>query len=118
MPSICSDFSSQAYLWDDLFTSLVNAPWWRILSFGVFLYLGQWFFFAMLYWKFNNESIVGCNKSMLLSFTDAFILSVDSESTIGFGNYAVESECAPGIFVLVLQVCRASPAFTNVMFSI
>ena len=94
----------QAYLWKDLFTSLVDAPWWRILVFGAFLYIFLWNLFALLYWNFNNESVIGCNKSMLVTFTDAFLLSIDSQTTIGFGNYAVESDCYPGIFILVLQV--------------
>ena len=43
---------------------------------------------------------------MLVSFTDAFLLSIDSQTTIGFGNYAVDSDCVPGIFILVIQVCN------------
>ena len=87
-----------------MFTSLVDAPWWRILIFGAALYLSLWLIFAILYWDFNNESVIGCNKSMLVSFTDAFLLSIDSQTTIGFGNYAVDSDCVPGIFILVIQV--------------
>ena len=94
---------AQAYLWTDLFTSLVDAHWGRILLFGAVLYVGQWFAFAFLYWTFNNESIMGCHTSRLVTFFDAFLLSIDSESTIGFGNYAVDSDCQPGIVVLVFQ---------------
>ncbi len=76
--------------------------------FGIVLYVGMWLFFALLFWKFNRETVPGCKKSMLNSFGDAFILSITSETTIGYGNYSVESECLPGIIVLALEVRLAS----------
>ena len=94
----------QAYLWTDLFTSLVDAPWWRILAFGAALYISLWTGFGVLYWNFDNDTITGCKHPQLVTFADAFLLSIDSGTTIGFGNYAVESDCWPGIFILVLQV--------------
>lgn len=42
---------------------------------------------------------------MLVTYADAFLLSIDAQTTIGFGNYAVDSDCAPGILILVVQVC-------------
>jgi Na+/phosphate symporter len=57
-------------------------------------------FVGLLYWSVMNlsEEVVAkvedsCHK--LKSFSDAFLLSIDSQTTIGFGNYSVDSYCKP-----------------------
>ena len=94
----------QAYLWSDLFTSLVDAHWRRILSLGALVYIFVWVLFGILYWSVMNFSVEieeSCHK--LKSFSDAFLLSIDTQTSIGFGNYSVDSDCTPGIYILVLQ---------------
>ena len=94
----------QAYLWQDLFTSLVDAHWTRILSVGATMYLLLWLFFALLYWTVVNLSEhldVNCHN--LKTFSDAFLLSLDTQTTIGFGNYSVDSDCNPAVYILVVQ---------------
>ena len=39
----------------------------------------------------------------MLGFLDAFLLSIDTQTTIGFGNYAVDSSCVHAVVILVLQ---------------
>lgn len=63
----------------DPFTTIVDAPWWRILGLGASVYLGVWLFFGALYWTFNSQNLSTCHKSELETFMDAFLLSLDSQ---------------------------------------
>jgi hypothetical protein len=87
----------------DMFTTLIDAPWWKLLASGAAMYIGVWLSFAILYWNFNNEDVPFCQKSELDTFMDALLLSIDSQTTIGFGNYSVDSDCFPGVIVLIFQ---------------
>jgi potassium inwardly-rectifying channel subfamily J, other len=111
----------QAYLWSDLFTSLVDAHWRRILTLGALVYIFVWVLFGLLYLSVMDSSEGGEDSCHTLkNFYDAFLLSIDTQTTIGFGNYSVDSDCKPGIYILVLQ-CLVSvlldAAYMGLIFS-
>ena len=84
------------------------------------LYVSLWFTFGVLYFVFNNERLPGCKPSQVLGFVDAILLSIDTQTTIGFGNYSVDSSCAHAVGILVLQ-CLVSilvdAAFVGLLFT-
>mmetsp|Transcript_55841 Transcript_55841/g.132515 ORF Transcript_55841/g.132515 Transcript_55841/m.132515 type:complete len:402 (+) Transcript_55841:222-1427(+) len=102
----------RAYLWYDLFTSLVDSRWRRIFYFGTALYCSIWVGFAFLYAIALGE--FGCMSEEVVTLMDALLLSIDAQTTIGFGNYAIESECTGAVFVLIVQ-CLLS-TFCNAAF--
>ncbi len=112
----------EAYLWKDLFTSLVDAHWRRTLILGAFLYIFSWTSFGLLYWVVMSSSEgtenEGCRQ--LGSYAEAFLLSIDAQTTIGFGNYSVNSECTLAVYILVFQ-CLVSilldAAYTGLIFA-
>jgi hypothetical protein len=112
----------EAYLWKDLFTSLVDAHWRRTLLLGAFLYILSWTSFGLLYWIVMNNAGGTENDScrQFGSYAEAFLLSIDAQTTIGFGNYAVNSECTLAVYILVLQCLVAiilDAAYTGLIFA-
>ena len=89
----------------DNFTTLINFPWWLIILMFCTIYILSWFFFGVFWFViayadggFNNTCIGG-----VTDFSSAFLLSIETQVTIGYGNLHVVQGCSWGIFVLVFQ---------------
>jgi potassium inwardly-rectifying channel subfamily J len=93
----------RSYFMQDMFTTALDAPWSYVLLLGAVLYISMWIFFGLLYFFFNNARLPGCQPSQVLHLMDAFLLSIDTQTTIGFGNYAVDSDCVHAVVILVVQ---------------
>jgi len=110
----------RSHIAQDIFTTFCDAPWIYVLGGGAILYVSMWMTFGILYYIFNNGNLPGCKPSQVLSFLDAFLLSIDTQTTIGFGNYAVDSSCVHAVVVLTLQ-CLCSTfvdaAFMGALFA-
>ncbi|XP_062504138.1 G protein-activated inward rectifier potassium channel 2-like [Corticium candelabrum] len=89
----------------DLFTTLLHLPWhWLILAFGA-VYMLSWIGFALIWWalsaaKGSDERPCTTNVH---NFSTAFLLSVETQTTIGFGDVIISSSCSVGLIVLSLQ---------------
>ncbi|XP_030751688.1 G protein-activated inward rectifier potassium channel 3-like isoform X2 [Sitophilus oryzae] len=102
----------------DIFTTLVDAQWrWTLLVFAM-NFLLSWLLFALIWWlivfthgdlnieeqNFNNTEppappcIVGVH-----GFTSAFLFSLETQHTIGFGTRSATEECPEAIFVMCVQ---------------
>ena len=97
-------FQMFGYLTDG-FTTLINSPWWVIILFFCLLYLISWLLFAGVWTlvayvdgHFNNTCLNNVHD-----FSSAFLFSVETEMTIGYGNKFIASDCGWGIFILILQ---------------
>ena len=90
----------------DNFTTLVNAPWWLVILIFSAAYVLSWVFFAGI-WMLT-EFVEGSvnNRTCTTSVTDfnsAFLLSLETQVTIGYGNVNVAESCTLGSFVLIIQ---------------
>ena len=89
----------------DNFTTLVNAPWWLVILIFSAAYVLSWVFFAGI-WMFT-EYLEGLNNrtctTSVTDFNSAFLLSLETQVTIGYGNVNVAEGCALGSFVLIIQ---------------
>ena len=99
--------SPQSYLsyGRDLFTSVINAQWYIILPFFFacytisFLIFGcAWTALAYSYPDGNMTCVHNVND-----FSSAFLFSVETQTTIGYGFRYPSSGCGAGILLLVFQ---------------
>lgn len=89
----------------DGFTTLINLKWYWIILVFVAMYLLSWLFFGCVWTAVayvNGRYNGSCIKNVY-DFSTAFLFSVETQTTIGFGNKFVKGACNWGIFVIVLQ---------------
>ncbi|CAG2172516.1 unnamed protein product [Oppiella nova] len=105
------DRRSKRYL-QDLFTTMVDIQWrWNLLVFAMGFIL-SWLGFSVLWWlicfshsdfdNLDNESWKPCVMNVK-SFTSAFLFSIETQHTIGYGSRYTTEECPEAIFVMCLQ---------------
>lgn len=89
----------------DGFTTLLNAEWYWVIPIFCALYILSWLVFAGIWTavaytngQYNGTCVVG-----VVDFSTAFLFSIETQTTIGFGNKYVTGSCTGGIFVIVLQ---------------
>ena len=89
----------------DGFTTLINSRWSVVILFFCALYVVSWLVFGCVWTliaygsdRYNSTCIVNVQD-----FSSAFLFSVETEVTIGYGNKYVASDCHVGIFFVVLQ---------------
>lgn len=101
----------------DLFTTLVDLRW--RLSFFIFtlVYVVNWLFFGFLWWLIalirgdllhsDEEGWTPCVEN-LNSFVSAFLFSIETETTIGYGYRVITEKCPEGIILLMVQAILGS----------
>ncbi|XP_065353716.1 ATP-sensitive inward rectifier potassium channel 12-like isoform X1 [Cloeon dipterum] len=96
----------------DIFTTLVDAQWrWTLLVFALNFVL-SWLAFALVWFTIaaahgdlkpvEQRPNITCVSSMD-SFTAAFLFSVETQHTIGYGARFISEECPEAIFVMCVQ---------------
>lgn len=101
----------QRYL-QDLFITLVDIQWrWNLLIFSMGFII-TWLVFAVIWWLINysHGDFLHMNDTNwepcvhnIKSFTSAFLFSLETQHTIGYGSRYVNEECPEAVFVLCLQ---------------
>ncbi|XP_061080033.1 inward rectifier potassium channel 2-like [Conger conger] len=92
----------QRYL-ADIFTTCVDIRWrWMMLIFCL-SFLLSWLFFGCAFWLVaifygSQKCVANVN-----SFTSAFLFSVETQTTIGYGYHYVTEECPVAVFMVVFQ---------------
>ncbi|XP_037946346.1 G protein-activated inward rectifier potassium channel 3-like isoform X3 [Teleopsis dalmanni] len=106
----------------DIFTTLVDAQWrWTLLVFAL-SFLISWAFFGFIWWiiayahgdleyiymrDFQPDQIQNTTHTMCVtevrSLISAFLYSIETQHTIGYGNRFVTEECPEAIFTMCLQ---------------
>jgi inward rectifier potassium channel len=124
-------------VYSDPYFTLVNSPWWRVLAFICMFYLTSWFIFAVGYYSCpgdclgGSENLEGLRKGK--SLASAFFFSVETQTTIGFGdmypstvysNIVFTIQCLFGIIldafclgVLFAKLNRATKRASAILFS-
>jgi inward rectifier potassium channel len=110
----------------DLYHQLLTLPWWAFLFGLAIVYLGLNVLFALLY-LLGDRAIANAHPGI---FSDAFFFSVETISTIGYGqmspatlygNIVMTLEAMVGLSLLAvsagLVLARFSRPMARVMFS-
>ncbi|XP_042363680.1 inward rectifier potassium channel 2a [Plectropomus leopardus] len=97
----------QRYL-ADIFTTCVDIRWrWMFIIFCL-AFLLSWLFFGCVFWLvaiFHGDLENDAQKcvSNVSSFTAAFLFSIETQTTIGYGYRYVTDECPVAVFMVVFQ---------------
>ncbi|XP_052866627.1 G protein-activated inward rectifier potassium channel 3-like [Anopheles cruzii] len=96
----------------DIFTTLVDIQWrWTLFVFAcsfILSWLGFgaiWYLIALSHGDIQavgDESHKPC-VTYIYGFTSAFLYSLETQHTIGYGNRYITEACPEGIFILALQ---------------
>ncbi|XP_078257468.1 inward rectifier potassium channel 2 [Rhinoraja longicauda] len=102
----------QRYL-SDIFTTCVDIRWrWMLVIFCLSFVL-SWLLFGCMFWlialmhgdldKSNYKAEHKPCVSEVKSFTAAFLFSIETQTTIGYGFRCVTEECPIAVFIVVFQ---------------
>ncbi|NXL87608.1 KCNJ2 protein, partial [Alectura lathami] len=99
----------QRYL-ADIFTTCVDIRWRWMLVIFCLTFILSWLFFGCVFWLIallhgdleNQENNKPC-ISQVSSFTAAFLFSIETQTTIGYGFRCVTDECPIAVFMVVFQ---------------
>ncbi|XP_056440949.1 inward rectifier potassium channel 2-like [Gadus chalcogrammus] len=97
----------QRYL-ADIFTTCVDIRWrWMFVIFCLAFIL-SWLFFGCIFWLvaiFHGDLETNDHQcvSNVSSFTAAFLFSIETQTTIGYGYRYVTDECPVAVFMVVFQ---------------
>nr|XP_029724974.1 G protein-activated inward rectifier potassium channel 3-like isoform X1 [Aedes albopictus] len=98
----------------DIFTTLVDIQWrWTLLVFALSFIL-SWLGFAIIWYLIgyshgdmaahaNGDTQHQPCVTFIYGFTSAFLFSLETQHTIGYGNRFVTEECPEAVFILALQ---------------
>ncbi|XP_073426083.1 G protein-activated inward rectifier potassium channel 4 isoform X5 [Dendrobates tinctorius] len=101
----------------DLFTTLVDLKWHFSLFIFTLAYTVTWLFFGVIWWLIayirgdlehvGDKSWVPCVEN-LNGFVSAFLFSIETETTIGYGFRVITEKCPEGIILLLIQAILGS----------
>ncbi|XP_028569608.2 inward rectifier potassium channel 16 [Podarcis muralis] len=94
----------------DIFTTLVDIQWRHMFVIFSLSYILSWLFFGLVFWLIAlhhgdlslDEGTTPCVVSVH-SFTGAFLFSLETQTTIGYGSRCVTEECSVAILIVIIQ---------------
>lgn len=93
----------------DIFTTLVELRWRMVLLFFLLSYILSWLFFGLIYWliAYINGDTHGEKSRLCVAntrgFTGAFLFSMETQATIGYGFRTMTENCMGAIIVVTIQ---------------
>ncbi|KAK2828695.1 hypothetical protein Q5P01_019729 [Channa striata] len=96
----------------DIFTTLVDLKWRFNIFIFVLVYTVTWLFFGLMWWLIayvrGDLDHIADNKwtpcvNNLNGFVSAFLFSIETETTIGYGYRVITDKCPEGIVLLLVQ---------------
>ncbi|XP_043915598.1 G protein-activated inward rectifier potassium channel 3 isoform X2 [Protopterus annectens] len=101
----------------DIFTTLVDLKWRYSLLVFIMAYAVTWLFFGVIWWfiaycrgdleHLEDQTWTPCVNN-LNGFVSAFLFSIETETTIGYGHRVITDKCPEGIILLLLQAILGS----------
>lgn len=106
------DEKSQRYI-SDIFTTCVDIRWRYMFLLFSLVFVVSWLMFGFAFWVIGllhgdmenqgrDESFVPCVMNVH-TFVAAFLFSVETQTTIGYGARFVTEECPAAVFMVVFQ---------------
>lgn len=106
------DDKPQRYI-ADMFTTCVDIRWRYMLLLFSLAFLVSWLLFGLIFWLIalvhgdldkpaTDETFMPCLQKVN-GFTAAFLFSIETQTTIGYGYRCVTEECPLAVFMVVLQ---------------
>lgn len=106
------DEKSQRYI-SDIFTTCVDVRWRYMFLLFSLVFVVSWLTFGLAYWVIallhgdmdhldEDDSFVPC-VTMVKTFVAAFLFSIETQTTIGYGARCVTEECPAAVFMVVFQ---------------
>nr|XP_019961079.1 PREDICTED: inward rectifier potassium channel 16-like [Paralichthys olivaceus]XP_019961080.1 PREDICTED: inward rectifier potassium channel 16-like [Paralichthys olivaceus] len=93
----------------DIFTTLIEIRWRVMFLIFALSYILSWLFFGILYWvialahgDIRDETNEPC-VSEVHSFTAAFLFSLETQTTIGYGFRGMTENCMIAIVIVTVQ---------------
>uniref|UniRef100_A0A1Q3EZN5 Putative inwardly rectifying k+ channel protein n=1 Tax=Culex tarsalis TaxID=7177 RepID=A0A1Q3EZN5_CULTA len=99
----------------DIFTTLVDIQWrWTLVVFALSFIL-SWLGFGTIWYliSYSHGDVTAYQRGVddnykpcvtyIYGFTSAFLFSLETQHTIGYGNRYVTEECPEAVFILALQ---------------
>nr|XP_055241889.1 ATP-sensitive inward rectifier potassium channel 12 isoform X1 [Gorilla gorilla gorilla] len=105
------DEKSQRYL-ADMFTTCVDIRWRYMLLIFSLAFLASWLLFGVIFWVIavahgDLEPAEGRGRTPCVmqvhGFMAAFLFSIETQTTIGYGLRCVTEECPVAVFMVVAQ---------------
>jgi hypothetical protein len=90
----------------DGFTTILNARWYVLVILFSALYCLSWLFFGLTWWGTDAAYLAASNESCVPSldgFSSAFLFSLETQVTIGYGHRYITQNCSFGIILLIIQ---------------
>ncbi|KAM9298843.1 ATP-sensitive inward rectifier potassium channel 1-like [Gastrophryne carolinensis] len=104
---------SRAVFLDDIWTTILDLRWRYKMTIFISAFLGSWFLFGLLWYavaylhKDLPEFDPPANQTPCVEningLTSAFLFSLETQVTIGYGFRCVTEQCGTAIFLLVFQ---------------
>ncbi|XP_020389488.2 G protein-activated inward rectifier potassium channel 4 [Rhincodon typus] len=101
----------------DLFTTLVDLKWRFNLLIFTLVFTITWLFFGFIWWliayirgdldHLGDPTWTPCVDN-LNGFVSAFLFSIETETTIGYGHRVITEKCPEGIILLLVQAILGS----------
>ncbi|CAG5896373.1 unnamed protein product [Menidia menidia] len=101
----------------DIFTTLVDLNWRCSLFVFVMAYAVTWLFFGAIWYliaycrgdldHLEDETWTPCVNNVN-GFVSAFLFSIETETTIGYGHRVITDQCPVGTMLLLLQAILGS----------
>ncbi|XP_017308392.1 G protein-activated inward rectifier potassium channel 4 [Ictalurus punctatus] len=101
----------------DIFTTLVDLKWRFNLLVFTLVYTTTWIFFGLIWWliayirgdlEHTDDSEWTPCVANLNGFVSAFLFSIETETTIGYGYRVITEKCPEGIVLLLVQAILGS----------
>jgi len=103
----------------DIFTTIIDAKWkWMLVVFTLF-YLGSWLAVGFLWWLILISHGEKCFTNVT-NFTEAFLMSIETSVTIGYGTRQITSECPQAVLLLIIQAslsCLTDAVIMGLIFT-
>ncbi|KAK2501997.1 hypothetical protein MC885_003348 [Smutsia gigantea] len=94
----------------DIFTTLVDTKWRHMFVIFSLSYILSWLIFGTIFWLIafhhgdllSDPEITPCVDNVH-SFTGAFLFSLETQTTIGYGYRCVTEECSGAVLMVIVQ---------------